>query len=263
RAPPGNLPATEAQFVQSLQWWRDNYSHALDHKTTKQFVDKASAQAVEYARSLPQKPGPSRQAPRVVQPSPAPSASTGMGAPTSSSRSREDGPSSSSSRRGKRGRAPSPTGTPGEVQPRRSRQASQEPRSSDSDRQTPFSPSPQLPQAIPKKDQPPCIFCSNRGHYSAECHYRKRLSERASILRDIKVRSTKWARTDDEDGQVQSTKMGTWQTTTTTILFYNIVKSINILLRHIKLLFRVRWFRWSISPMVNDEWKVEDSGAIL
>ena len=43
-------------------------------------------------------------------------------------------------------------------------------------------PPPPPPQHQPGPDQPPCVFCSGRGHYSAECIVRRRLSVRADLL---------------------------------------------------------------------------------
>ncbi|KAK6025225.1 integrase core domain protein, partial [Ostertagia ostertagi] len=167
-APPGDLPTTDVDFTQTLQWWRNNYSRALSHDQTKQVIDRVSKNAEQYAHTLesdlPPQPTPAPKpkfksggfGPRTPQIQTT-SASAPMSSPAdepTSSRSREDGRASSSNVRG--GRGPSV-----EAGSRRYRQGSLG--RSDSGRARGPSrqpPSPPL-QETPTESQPPCVDRQN------------------------------------------------------------------------------------------------------
>ncbi|KAK5964217.1 hypothetical protein GCK32_001124 [Trichostrongylus colubriformis] len=209
----GKPPRPPALFTQTLQWWRDNYSRELQHQQTQRLVDQWSAQVSNSSQPPAATPPPVKQFKSggfdrpSAQPSPAvpppperpdwhgfripklpkqdvrsdtSTRSSGSSAPTSS-RAREDGPRSRNPRARKRGREQSRVRrTLSEPERRRHRY----------DERSMQSPLPHWvePQrTTPEENQPPCIFCSHRDHSSAECHYRRRLSERADLLRDLNI----------------------------------------------------------------------------
>ncbi|KAK6056776.1 hypothetical protein COOONC_05716, partial [Cooperia oncophora] len=210
QAPPGDIPQDIAVFTQNLQWWRDNYMHALDHSQTKRFVDQAVQQVAQYERSQQQSTSSSQQSagssqqtastakfksggfqtqqqsPQRTFPSKGSSHSTPISGGRTSAPSREDGRGSIVSP-GSRKRSHDRSGGRAveERDARRSRYdeqiAASEERRRRQERPIPSPP----PQDRPSSIQPPCVFCAHTDHYSAECHYYKRLSERANMLREL------------------------------------------------------------------------------
>ncbi|KAK6017058.1 zinc knuckle [Ostertagia ostertagi] len=200
---PPPWPEEPESYIQSLRWWRDNYSHALMIRTTEEYLQISRIDRIlqEQAQGLQQRPAPQvpqrpltqitvpKLPPPTAWPTSDPLVPPEAGHPsTSAAGRREESQALGKRKRGDDSSAPETRPPP--VKTRRTPPRRSPSRSSD---RRPVSRGPPAPSRsrsrFPTRAAPseshgkvePCAFCHGTGHYSSDCDKYPYVSSRAHL----------------------------------------------------------------------------------